>query len=121
TYQATLMRIDKLLDIPVAVPQGALPDAGGIVVGLRPSLVAGLEAVRQWMRDYPYICLEQRVSRAVALHDAKLWSDVVAELPSYVDADGLLKYFPLMQQGSDVLTAYVLAVTNEAGLKIPAP
>lgn len=121
TYQATLMRIDKPLDIPVAAPQGALSDVGGIVVGLRPSLVAGLEAVRQWMRDYPYICLEQRVSRAVALHDAKLWSDVVAELPSYVDSDGLVKYFPMMQQGSDVLTSYVLAVTNEAGLKIPAP
>ncbi len=121
TYQATLMRVDKPIEVPVAAPQGALPGAGGIVVGLRPSLVAGLEAVRQWMRDYPYICLEQRVSRAVALHDAKLWSGVVAELPSYVDSDGLLKYFPMMQQGSDVLTSYVLAVTNEAGLKIPAP
>ena len=73
------------------------------------------------MRDYPYTCLEQRVSRAVALHDAKLWSGVVAELPSFVDSDGLLKYFPMMQQGSDVLTSYVLAVTNEAGLKIPDP
>jgi uncharacterized protein YfaS (alpha-2-macroglobulin family) len=121
TYQATLMRLDKPLDVPVAAPTGALPDVGGIVVGLRPSLVAGLEAVRQWMRDYPYVCLEQRVSRAVALHDAKLWSDVVAELPAYVDSDGLLKYFPIMPHGSDVLSAYVLAVTNEAGLRIPAP
>ena len=120
TYQATLMRVDQPLEVPVAAPTGALPDVGGIVVGLRPSLVVGLEAVRRWMRDYPYICLEQRVSRSVALHDSKLWSGVVAELPSYVDSDGLLKYFPMMQQGSDVLTAYVLAVTNEAGLKIPA-
>jgi uncharacterized protein YfaS (alpha-2-macroglobulin family) len=119
TYQATLMRIDKPLNVPVAAPPGALPAMGGIVVGLRPSLVAGLETVRNWMRDYPYICLEQRVSRAVALHDASLWSGVVAELPSYVDSDGLLKYFPMMQQGSDVLTAYVLAVSNESGLKIP--
>ncbi len=121
TYQATLMHFDKPLEVAVAVPQGALPDVGGIVIGLRPSLTAGLEAVRQWMRDYPYICLEQRVSRAVALHDVRLWSGVVAELPSYVDSDGLLKYFPMMRQGSDVLTAYVLALSNEAGLKIPAP
>jgi alpha-2-macroglobulin len=121
TLQATLMRVDKPLEVPVAAPAGALSGVGGIVVGVRPSLVAGLEAVRQWMRDYPYTCLEQRVSRAVALHDPKLWSGVVAELPSYVDSDGLLKYFPMTQQGTDVLTAYVLAVTNEAGLKIPAP
>jgi len=120
TYQATLMRLDKPLDVPVAAPLGALPGEGGIVVGLRPSLVAGLEGVHQWMLDYPYVCLEQRVSRAVALHDASLWNGVVAELPSYVDSDGLLKYFPIMPQGSDVLTAYVLAVTNQAGLKIPA-
>ena len=121
TFQATLMRLDKPLTVPVAAPTGALPDVGGIVVGMRPSLVAGLEAVQTWMRDYPYTCLEQRVSRAVALHDAKLWNGVVAELPSFVDSDGLLKYFPMMQQGSDVLTSYVLAVTNEAGLKIPDP
>jgi hypothetical protein len=120
TYQATLMRVDQPLEIPVATPSGAIANVGGIVVGLRPSLVAGLEAVRSWMRDYPYICLEQRFSRVVALHDAKLWSGVVAELPSYVDSDGLLKYFPRMQEGSDVLTAYVLAVANEAGLKLPS-
>ncbi|HXN85773.1 MAG TPA: MG2 domain-containing protein, partial [Candidatus Binataceae bacterium] len=119
TYQATLMRLDKVLSIPIASPPGAIAGAGGIVIGLRPSLVAGLEGVRQWMREYPYACLEQRTSRAVALRDPKLWSDVAAELPSYIDADGLLKYFPPMQQGSDVLTGYVLSIAHEAGLTIP--
>ena len=71
------------------------------------------------MRAYPYICLEQRVSRAVALRDPKLWSGIVADLPSYLDSDGLLKYFPTMHEGSDVLTSYVLAVANEAGLSLP--
>jgi hypothetical protein len=121
TYQATLMRVDKSLAVPVAAPNGALPGVGGIVVGLRPSLVASLDPVRDWMRDYPYTCLEQRISRAVALHDDKLWSSVVAALPSYIDSDGLLKYFPMMQQGSDVLTAYVVAVSSEDGLKLPGP
>src|SRR5262249_36609468 len=45
---------------------------------------------------------------------------IVADLPSYTDGDGLLKYFPAMQQGSDVLTSYVLAISNEAELKLPA-
>ena len=120
TYQATLLRLDKPIHQPVARPADALPGAGGLDVTLSPSLVAGLDGVRQWMRDYPYGCLEQRVSRAVALGDPKLWQGIVADLPSYTDSDGMLKYFPGMSEGSDVLTAYFLALTNEAGLEIPS-
>jgi uncharacterized protein YfaS (alpha-2-macroglobulin family) len=120
TYQATLLRWDKPVVQPVARPADALPDAGGLAVTLSPSLVAGLDGVRQWMRDYPYSCLEQRVSIAVALGDRRLWQNIVQDLPSYIDADGLLKYFPSMDQGSDVLTSYFLALTNEAGLEIPS-
>ncbi len=72
------------------------------------------------MRQYPYGCLEQRVSVAVALGDPKLWSAIVADLPSYTDSDGLLKYFPAMTNGSDVLTAYFISIAHEAGLTIPA-
>ena len=119
TYQATLIRWEHPLEQPVARPADAIVGEGGVAVTLSPSLTAGLDGVRQWMRDYPYICMEQRVSRAVALKDPKLWSAVIADLPSYTDADGLLKYFPSMDQGSDVLTSYFLAIANEAGLQIP--
>ena len=118
-FQATLLRLDKPIAQPVALPSGALPGEGGLQVSLSPSLAAGLDGVRQWMRDYPYICLEQRVSRAVALGDPKLWSAIVADLPSYTDSDGLLKYFPGMEQGSEVLTGYVVSISHEAGLAIP--
>jgi uncharacterized protein YfaS (alpha-2-macroglobulin family) len=120
TYQATLMRWEKPIVQPVARPADALPNRGGVAVTLSPSLVAGLDGVRLWMRDYPYSCLEQRVSRAVALRDPKLWQGIVADLPSYTDSEGLLKYFPSMEQGSDVLTSYFLALTNEAALEIPS-
>jgi hypothetical protein len=43
----------------------------------------------------------------------------VATLPAHLDGDGLVKYFTPMDEGSDVLTAYVLSVTNEAGYAIP--
>lgn len=119
TYQATLVRLDKPADQPIEQPKDALKGQGGIQVALSPSLVAGLDGVRDWMRDYPYTCLEQRVSRAVALNDPKLWNSIVADLPSYTDADGLLKYFPSMRLGSDVLTSYVLSITNEAGMRLP--
>ncbi len=71
------------------------------------------------MRQYPYGCLEQKVSKAIALRDEGMWKQIMAELPSFLDEDKLLKYFPTMQRGSDVLTSYVLSIAHEAGWEIP--
>jgi alpha-2-macroglobulin len=119
TFQATLLRSEKPLLQPVARPADALVGAGGVQVALSPSLAAGLDGVRDWMRQYPYVCLEQRVSRAIALGDPQLWAGILADLPSYTDSDGLLKYFPGMTNGSEVLTAYIVSIAHEAGLAIP--
>ena len=118
--QATLLQLDKPIVQPVARPTDALAGVGGVQVSLSPSLAAGLDGVRDWMRQYPYGCLEQRVSVAVALGDPKLWSAIIADLPSYTDSDGLLKYFPIMEHGSEVLTSYFISIAHEAGLTIPA-
>jgi alpha-2-macroglobulin len=118
--QATLLQLDKPIVQPVARPADALAGVGGVQISLSPSLAAGLDGVRDWMRQYPYGCLEQRVSVAVALGDPKLWSAIIADLPSYTDSDGLLKYFPVMDHGSEVLTAYFISIADEAGLTVPA-
>lgn len=104
---------------PVARPADALPDRGEVRVALAPSLAAGLGGVRDAMRRYPYRCLEQRVSRAIALHDDALWREIATALPSYADANGLLKYFPTSAEGSEVLTAYVLSLATAAGRELP--
>ena len=119
TFQATLAQLDKPLEQPVARPADALVGEGGVQVALSPSLAASLDGVREAMREYPYSCLEQRVSRAVALDDPKLWSAIIADLPSYIASDGLLKYFPSMPVGSEVLTAYVVSIAHASGLTIP--
>src|SRR5262249_29211786 len=49
------------------------------------------------------------------------WKALAETLPSYQDSDGLLKYFPNMNDGTDTLTSYVLSVTKEAGLALPGP
>ncbi len=120
TFQATLRQLEGPVRQPVERPADALPDRGGVQVHLAASLTTSLAGVRDWMRGYPFTCLEQRVSGAVALNDEALWRDIVAALPSHMDADGLLKYFPTIQAGSEVLTAYVLAITSEAGFALPA-
>ncbi|MDQ2736794.1 MAG: alpha-2-macroglobulin, partial [Pseudomonadota bacterium] len=59
------------------------------------------------------------------LKDAAMWAGVANTLPTYLDSDGLASYFPPRDgdapHGSDTLTAYVLAATNEAGFELPAP
>lgn len=119
TFQSSLQRWEEPIEQSVRLPMGALPGRGGVQVKLQPSLTEGLESVRNWMAEYPYTCLEQRVSKAVALRDEQLWHEIMAKLPSYVDSDGLCKYFPTMPLGSAVLTAYVLALSHEAGWAVP--
>jgi uncharacterized protein YfaS (alpha-2-macroglobulin family) len=119
TFQATISQWQQEIEQPVAPPADALPDRGGIQLLVRSSIVEGLDAMRDWMRRYPYSCLEQQISRAVALRDQGQWQTIAAALPSHLDSDGLLKYFPRMDRGSEVLTSYVLSITQEAGWEIP--
>jgi uncharacterized protein YfaS (alpha-2-macroglobulin family) len=118
-YQATLAQWERTIRESVERPTDARPGEGGLRIQLRSSLVEGMSVVRDFMRDYPYTCLEQQVSRAIALRDAEAWRRITGTLPTYQDGDGLLKYFPTTEQGSETLTAYVLAIASEAGWKIP--
>ena len=54
--------------------------------------------MRDWWAAYPFSCLEQQTSKAVGLRDGKLWQTVVANLPTYLDSDGLASYFPATQR-----------------------
>ncbi|MBF0559117.1 MAG: alpha-2-macroglobulin, partial [Nitrospirae bacterium] len=118
-FQTLLTQIDGSYSMSVEKPHDALAAKGGVTISLRPKLAGSLNGVITYMKRYPYGCMEQRVSRAIALRDGALWRKVVAELPSFLDGDGLVKYFPSMQQGSDALTSYVLSISDEAGWPIP--
>jgi hypothetical protein len=93
-------------------------------MSLQPKLAEGLPGVRDWFANYPFACLEQKTSKAVGLRDGKLWQTVLAQLPTYLDSDGLASYFPPRDgesnRGSDILTAYLLAATHEAAALNPA-
>ncbi|HKW85155.1 MAG TPA: alpha-2-macroglobulin family protein, partial [Burkholderiaceae bacterium] len=130
--QATLQQLDGPVALPVAAPADALPIAGtdatikrgGLAIGVQPKLTGALPGMRRYFETYPFVCLEQKTSKAVGLKDAKLWATVANSLPTYLDSDGLASYFPPRAEdgprGSDRLTAYVLAATHEAGFELPA-
>ncbi|MGV3571351.1 MAG: alpha-2-macroglobulin family protein [Ramlibacter sp.] len=125
--QATLVQLDGPFTLEVAAPADALPATGGkrggIRMALQPKLAEGLPGVRDWFAAYPFSCLEQKTSKAVGLRDAKMWQGVLAQLPTYLDGDGLANYFPPRDgeasRGSDTLTAYLLAATHEAAALDP--
>jgi alpha-2-macroglobulin len=119
-FQASLVQVEDTLVMDVESPKDAIAGKGRISVSLRPKISTGLGGVTWYMKQYPYTCMEQKVSRAVALKDESLWKKVVAELPAHLDSEGLVKYFPSMFLGSDVLTSYIVSIAHEAGWEIPA-
>ncbi|MBK9443158.1 MAG: alpha-2-macroglobulin [Comamonadaceae bacterium] len=116
--QATLVQIDGPFSLAVSPPIDAIPGRGGLKMMLQPKLAEGLPGVKDWFANYPFACLEQKTSKSVGLRDARLWRQVVNQIPSYLDADGLANYFPPRDgdanHGSDTLTAYLLAASHEA-------
>jgi len=120
--QATLAQLAPNLSVPVQAPPSALSDPagklrGGLQVNLQSSLAGGMPGVRDWFLAYPFTCLEQRASKAIGLGDKAAWDALMAQLPAYLDGDGLASYFPLNSDasyGSETLTAYLLAVSDEA-------
>ncbi|MGQ0621859.1 MAG: alpha-2-macroglobulin family protein [Panacagrimonas sp.] len=119
-YQATLTQIDHHFELPVERPADAIAGRGGVRVNLAASLTASLDPVREWMSAYPYSCFEQLASKTIVLDDRLGWDALMTRLPGYLDRDGLVKYFPSNGlEGSDTLTAYLLAIAHEAGWEIP--
>lgn len=120
TLQATLLQIDKPQSFPVALPAGALPGRGGVDVALSRSLGGALPGVRAYMAAYPYDCIEQRLSVAVATGDRARWNAAAALLPAYLDRDGLVRFFPAdWIAGDDSLTGYLLRLSADAGWPLP--
>jgi uncharacterized protein YfaS (alpha-2-macroglobulin family) len=120
--QGTLAQLEAPLAIPVQKPADALPGGGIRVLG-RARLTDSLDSVKKYFADYPYLCLEQKTSKSVGLQDQALWADVMNNLPSYLDANGLAAFYPPSYynnlNGSTFLTAYILSVSKAIGWQVP--
>ncbi|KAB7646208.1 MG2 domain-containing protein [Polymorphobacter fuscus] len=118
--QASLMQPGGAA-VPVAAPAGALPGRGGIDIAVSRSLGGDLPGVRRYMAAYPYDCIEQRLSRAVATGDRAGWESAAQALAGYLDSDGLARFFPGEWLRGDVgLSAYILDLSAASGWPLPA-
>jgi alpha-2-macroglobulin len=102
-------------------PAGTVVGKGEIRVSLSPALATDATGVRDYMKSYPFYCLEQRTSKAVSLKDKVLWQIISNNIDRYITTTGLVDYYP--EQGSgggyDVLTSFVLSALHEAGWRLP--
>jgi len=48
-----------------------------------------------------------------------MWDVTMSALPEHLDADGLVKFWPILRYGDDTLTAYVLTIADETEWTIP--
>ncbi|MES2206948.1 MAG: MG2 domain-containing protein [Pseudomonadota bacterium] len=122
-YQQSLEQLEpsKPFRLPVQLPASALSGRGGIEIAFTSSLGGSTASLQEWIKQYPYNCLEQQSSRAIILQDVERWKQVMNILPAYLDKEGLAQYFPVRSlEGSDSLTAYLLSIADEAGWEIPA-
>jgi alpha-2-macroglobulin len=130
--QATLQQVDGRWEQALEWPEHAVPGKGGVRLSFSDKLAdkaQGVAGLRDWWAAYPYACLEQTLGKAIGLNDVALWQRTMAQLPTYLDDDGLAMYFPPQgsrrAQGSDSLTAYLLAVNHslqavDKRLQLPA-
>jgi uncharacterized protein YfaS (alpha-2-macroglobulin family) len=133
--QATLLQLNAdgpPQDMAVSLPPGALPGKGGIEISLAARQSSPPPGLRRFFEHYPYTCLEQKASVAIGLRPSHglpnpttassypRWDEIVALLPAHLDRNGLAHYFPSDGPGSVALTAYLLDISQAAGLPLPA-
>jgi len=82
---------------PLSLPARARPGFGAVQLTLASSGLVGLEPGLRWLQEYPYECLEQRISRA---------------LPFVVGAE-LVNTFKLSSLTGDELRRFVQQIINQ--------
>ncbi|MBU0516152.1 MAG: hypothetical protein KJ621_15420, partial [Proteobacteria bacterium] len=125
--------------LAIKVPRGVFLDRGGLELIVAPSLVGQLNQPFRKLYAYPYDCLEQRTSRAVAyalylkwgdrlgatgLDPAKVrgrLTDYFGQLPKFQRYDGGFVFWPSMVRSSPFLSTYVMDMLTrfkKAGLEV---
>ncbi len=131
---------DAKVSESIAVPDDIFTDTGEVSVALSPSVIAGLDGAFNYMRDYPYFCWEQRISKAVMashfnnlkpyLDEKTEWddSDLLPQLTlemaaSFQAPNGGMAYYTADDQYVDpylsAYTAMAFQWLKQAGYKVP--
>lgn len=76
---------EESVTIPVSIPSNIYTDVGGLKVTLSPSIIGHISGIFNYMKNYPYTCWEQKISRAIVAAyypDLKVYLEKDAEWPN---------------------------------------
>lgn len=126
--------------IPLSIPAGIFLNQGGVKVSLSPSVINNIAGVFHYMKDYPYSCWEQKISRAVVaayykdlkgyIGNQLEWSKseeftrkLIEESGAFQAPDGGMAYFRAKDDYVDpflsAFTALSFGWLTEQGYQIP--
>jgi uncharacterized protein YfaS (alpha-2-macroglobulin family) len=118
------MLMETQVSIPIKYPENIDISTGNTRLSLSPTLLGNVDSAFTYMRDYPYTCWEQKLTRAVMashyqalknrLKERVTWEDakdvpakVLKEAPSFQAPNGGMAYFkPEDNRVSPYLSAY---------------
>ncbi len=140
TYGSTIRdAVNETITFP---PQDIRTDVGHVSMVVSPSVIGGVDGAFRYMRDYPYMCWEQKLTKGVmASHFRRLkpylptslaWPDssalpeqTLALAASYQAPNGGMTYYnPQNPYVSPYLSAYTALAFNwlrQAGYAVPEP
>ena len=127
-------------EVSLAVPQGIYTDTGGITLVTAPSVIGNVKGAFAYMRDYPYMCWEQQLTKAAMamqygalqsyMPDATLWpgadklpAATLAGAAAFQAPNGGMSYFvPRDEYADPYLSAYTALAfgwLREGGYDVP--
>ncbi len=77
TYGST---VEELSEVSIRVPDGIHTDVGYIGAALSPTVIGNIDGAMRYIKDYPYLCWEQRLTRAITANS-------YIELKEYLDKE----------------------------------
>jgi len=129
-----------VLNERVRLPDDIIPEVGGVSVDVSPSVIGNISGAFRYLRDYPYACWEQRLSKGVAaaqyqklkpyLSEDLTWSNsetlgqTTLEIAAQFQAPngGMAYWLNRNEYVSPYLSAYTAMAfvwMREQGLKVP--
>lgn len=80
---------DEKASVNIKVPGNAYPDSGSLDVILSPSVIGNVKGAFKYVRDYPYLCWEQRLTKALMAAHFKNLHDYLPADFTWEEADKL--------------------------------
>lgn len=123
----------------IVIPETARPDYGEYSASVSATILSDLEGAFEYMREYPYPCFEQKLSRALTalfydrlkpyLDPAFIWADaqsviksVISEARNYQALNGGFAYYVNQDQYSNyylsAFAAYAFNIFEKSGYSV---